>query len=287
MAELRIGTCSWKYKSWTGLVYSSDKDVNYLEEYSRHYRTVEIDQWFWSLFGIDKVSMPRAEVVEEYVRSVPEDFRFTIKVPNSITLTHFYRKRKDEPLRPNPYFLSNQLFDEFLSAIAPMRSRLGPLMFQFEYLNKQKMSSLGEFEERFTRFIRQCDRELSYAIETRNPWYLNQRYFEFLKRNRLSHVFLEGYYMPSIFEIYRKFGKSIEGTTVIRLHGGDRQEIEKKSGEQWNQIWEDHGEQLKSLADMIRDLQARGVEVYLNVNNHFEGSAPLTIQRVQQLLAQG
>ena len=25
MAELRIGTCSWKYPSWEGLVYSSTK----------------------------------------------------------------------------------------------------------------------------------------------------------------------------------------------------------------------------------------------------------------------
>ncbi|MBC8235230.1 DUF72 domain-containing protein [bacterium] len=49
MAELRIGTCSWKFPSWHKLVYSEPKGINYLEEYSRHYNTVEIDQWFWSL----------------------------------------------------------------------------------------------------------------------------------------------------------------------------------------------------------------------------------------------
>ncbi|PLX23103.1 MAG: DUF72 domain-containing protein, partial [Ignavibacteria bacterium] len=46
MARLRIGTCSWKYPSWKGIVYSAPKGINYLEEYARVYDTVEIDQWF-------------------------------------------------------------------------------------------------------------------------------------------------------------------------------------------------------------------------------------------------
>lgn len=40
---MRIGTCSWKYDSWKGLVYPDFGEFNYLEEYSRHYNTVEID----------------------------------------------------------------------------------------------------------------------------------------------------------------------------------------------------------------------------------------------------
>jgi uncharacterized protein YecE (DUF72 family) len=53
MAELRTGTCSWKFPSWHGLVYSAPKGIDYLAEYAHHYNTVEIDQWFWSLFGKD------------------------------------------------------------------------------------------------------------------------------------------------------------------------------------------------------------------------------------------
>ena len=97
MAELRIGTCGWKYDSWRGFVYSDRIDLNHLEEHARKYDTVEIDQWFWSLYGKDRVSLPRRDVVEEYLESVPEGFTFSIKVPNSITLTHFYRKVKEQP----------------------------------------------------------------------------------------------------------------------------------------------------------------------------------------------
>jgi uncharacterized protein YecE (DUF72 family) len=43
---IRIGTCSWKYDSWKGIVYSESKSKNYLKEYSQKFNTVEIDQWF-------------------------------------------------------------------------------------------------------------------------------------------------------------------------------------------------------------------------------------------------
>jgi hypothetical protein len=35
---------------------------------------------------------------------------------------------------------------------------------------------------------------------------------------------------------------------------------------------------------MITDLAGQGVDIYLNVNNHYEGSAPLTIERVLRVL---
>ena len=102
---LRFGTCSWKYESWRGVVYSHDKNINYLQEYSKHFSTVEVDQWFWSLFD-NTVVLPKIGVVKEYASVVPPDFIFSIKVPNSITLTHHYSKNKKAPLVPNPYFLS-------------------------------------------------------------------------------------------------------------------------------------------------------------------------------------
>ena len=78
---IKIGTCSWKYESWQGLVYPQTGNFNYLQEYSKHYDTVEIDQWFWSLFKGNTVVLPKADVVREYAASVPPGFVFSIKVP--------------------------------------------------------------------------------------------------------------------------------------------------------------------------------------------------------------
>ncbi|MDD4764951.1 MAG: DUF72 domain-containing protein [Atribacterota bacterium] len=72
----------------------------------------------------------------------------------------------------------------------------------------------------------------------------------------------------------------MENFAVIRLMGGDRSAIEEKSGGNWNQIWESKEEELDRLADMMKDLIIKKVRLFVNVNNHYEGSAPLTIARI-------
>ncbi len=152
--RLRIGTCSWKYHSWKGLVYESGRRYgphDYLPDYAKRFSTVEIDQWLWSLFG-SGAKLPDPADVKSYADSVPDDFRFTVKAPNAITLTHPYAKRAKGSERratePNPHFLSVDLLNRFLETLGPMHGKLGPIMFQFEYLNKQKMPSLAVFLER-------------------------------------------------------------------------------------------------------------------------------------------
>jgi len=284
LKKLKIGTCSWKYDSWKGIIYPNDAKFNYLEEYSKYFNTVEIDQWFWSLFDKDKIRLPNPKDVNEYYKSVPDSFQFTIKLPNSITLTHYYKKSKSAPLIPNDNFLSKKLFDTILKKLEPMKEKIGILMFQFEYLNKQKMSSQIEFQDKFSSFISKCSDEFNYGIEIRNPNYLNQTYFDFLKDDGLAHVFLQGYYMPDIFGLFQKFEKSIKKQTVIRLHGPDRKGIEERSGSDWSKRIEPNESELKKVVEMIQTLQKKKVDLFVNVNNHFEGSAPLTIKRIEELM---
>ncbi len=280
---IKIGTCSWKYDSWKGRVYSDEVNGNYLSEYSRVYNTVEIDQWFWSLFG-DKIVLPRPDVVEEYSSSVPEYFRFSIKVPNAITLTHQYQKGKKRTLETNPHFLSNQLFDDFLKLLGPMSGQIETFIFQFEYLNRQKMPNQGAFQQRLRKFFNHCPKEYRYAVEIRNPDFLNANYFGFLQSLNLAHVFLQGYWMPSIFKIYGQFKSSIKAFTLIRLLGPDRKKIEKITGKKWHTIVDPKDDELHQLTSMVEDLMARQVRIGINVNNHYEGCAPLTIDRFVDML---
>jgi len=282
---LRFGTCSWKYDSWVDLVYSNSKSKNYLSEYSSRFDTVEVDQWFWSLFPPAKAVLPKKNVVEEYKKSVPDNFLFTIKVPNSITLTHFYKDRKEDELRPNPFFLSVELFSEFLDSIAPIKKQIGCLIFQFEYLNKQKMSSLSQFQLKFKEFYNKLDKKIPpVGIEIRNPNFLNEKYFTFLSDLDLAPVFLEGYYMPPVTEIYNKYKKLVKNLAVIRLHGPDRKGIEKIANDNWNQIYINRDKELSLIVEMIKEFQSKEVDLFVNVNNHFEGSAPITIEKIRNLI---
>ncbi len=282
---LRIGTCSWKYDSWRGLVYSDIEKINYLQEYSQIYNTVEVDQWFWSLFPPSKAVLPNSSIVESYKNSVPKDFLFTIKVPNSITLTHYYKRSKDTQLQLNPYFLSNDLFDEFIRILDSLKDNIGCLIFQFEYLNKQKMSSLSEFQDKFNKFYSNVESDVPpIGIEIRNPNYLNKSYFQFLSDLNITPVFLEGYYMPSVSKVYQDYKYYIKQSAVIRLHGPDRKGIEKLANDNWNKIYINRDTELNGIIEMLRDMQNREVDLFVNVNNHFEGSAPLTIKKIIEKL---
>ncbi len=284
MGRLRIGSCSWKYGSWEGLVYSAAKGINFLEEYAQRYDTVEVDQWFWSLHGPGKITMPREDIAREYAASVPEDFRFSVKVPNSITLSHFYRKKKSDPLEENPDFLSGDLFLRFLDTLTPMHALLGPLMLQFEYLNRQKMPAQDIFLDRLGEFLAAAPRDFPIGIESRNPNYLNAKYFTLLEEHGVHHVYLQGYYMPQVTEVFGKGGAHGSGTSVIRLHGPDRKGIEERTGGEWNRRLEPREEELEDIVEMTNVLLAQDVDVYLNVNNHYEGSAPVTIARLREML---
>ncbi len=246
--------------------------------------SVEIDQWFWSLHGEKKVSLPDPKIIEAYKMSVPDDFKFSVKLPNSISLTHFYKKSKAEPLMANPYFFSVELYQQIMQLLGSFGDMLGPCMLQFEYLNRQKMSSQINFLVQLGVFLERLNNVQNLALEIRNPNYLNENYFNILLEKEVQHVFLQGYYMPPVYEIYAKYRDLISGGTIIRLHGPDRKRIEKKTGGDWSKIVEPKDSELDKIVEMIRDLLSREVDVYLNVNNHYEGSAPLTIEKIKKLL---
>lgn len=156
MSEIRFGTCSWKYDSWRGLVYSEKSSINYLEEYSELFNTVEVDQWFWSLFPNDHILLPNKKLVEEYALSVNKNFKFTIKLPNAISLTHSYQNNKAEPLRSNKHFLSSGLFNKSIEILSGFGEKLGCVMLQFEYLNKLKMPDQNTFLNKLKIFCCYC-----------------------------------------------------------------------------------------------------------------------------------
>lgn len=288
---LRLGTCSWKYDSWKGMVYDEGKRYrpdDYLADYAKVLDSVEVDQWFWSLFP-GQVRLPEAQTVCLYEKSVPTGFSFTVKAPNALTLTHFYSKQPPASAaiagQPNPHFLDLDLLRQFLDRLSPLGPKLGPVMFQFEYLNRQKMASKEIFFERFGEFIVKAPTGYQFAVEIRNSNYLTPPFFKFLKDHGLGFVYLDGYYMPPIGQIFDKFKPKTAAFEVVRLHGGDRLEIEGETGEVWNRIVAPKPEGLEAAAKIVRANARNKVLTYLNLNNHYEGSAPLSIGRFLEALS--
>lgn len=269
-SSARFGTCTWNYDSWIGLIYTkpSPTAAGYLTEYSQHYSTAEIDSWFYRI--------PSRNEVLAYKNAVPPDFRFTCKIPQQICLTHHRNQKRNNDLIPNPDFLSLERWNQFLDVISPLKKQVSAFIFEFEYLNKQKMPSLNIFIDKLSDFFRRAPHGTPYAIEPRNSNYLTTEYFKFIQEHNLIHVLSEKQYMPHIYDIYHQFKSYLGNTAVVRLLGGDRKAIETQTAGQWNQIV-DPKPDLPQIAHLIAEL-AETKSVYVNVNNHYEGSAPLTIK---------
>ena len=56
------------------------------------------------------------------------------------------------------------------------------------------------------------------------------------------------------------------------------------SGKSWDRIVSPQDESLKGVAHIVGEQVEQGREVVVNSNNHYEGCAPMTIQRIIESL---
>jgi len=273
---LSIGTCSWKYPSWETLVYEAGSSESYLSQYARRYCTVEVDQWFWSL-GKERVGLPDPEVVNAYARETDEEFRFTIKAPNALTAPFAYGSKSEV----NRWFLDTELFYQFLESLTPLLEKTALIILQFPYLNKSAFSGREHFFAHLATFARSLPDSVTVAIEVRNPAWVDRSWFSLLAGSALVPVILSGYWMERFIPTVQGALETGFEKLCIRLHGEDRGAIEAASGGNWSSIIESKDDEIGALAALLR---GRDEEIYVNVYNHYEGSAPLTIAKIQRLL---
>lgn len=117
--------------------------------------------------------------------------------------------------------------------------------------SRTKMPSIRAFLDKLHQFLSRVPGGFRYAIETRNQNYLSQVFFDFLKEHRLGYIFIEGYYMPHIGDVFAKHDAFTAGFSVLRLHGRNREGIEPQTGEAWNQIDEPQGQGMDATASIM------------------------------------
>lgn len=88
-----LGTSSWKYEGWRGLLYDESRYVyrgkfaasrfekNCLAEYAEVFKTVCVDAAFYKF--------PDEKYLTGLVSQVPEDFAFAFKVTDEVTIKKF------------------------------------------------------------------------------------------------------------------------------------------------------------------------------------------------------
>jgi len=160
MAHLFAGTSGFAYPRWKPRFYPADvPQKKFLDYYASRLNSVEINYTFRRL--------PAAATLENWVRSVPPGFVFSLKA--HMRITHI-RRLKD----------AGEATEVFLKAIDPLRSarRLGPVLFQLPPQFKSDPAVLADF-------LPLLPKDMLFAFEFRHPSWLNDAVYRLLEERNV------------------------------------------------------------------------------------------------------
>ncbi len=282
-----IGTSSWKYSAWCGQIYDRERYVyrgkfsearferDCLTEYAQVFKTVCVDAAYHRF--------PAADFLAGLAAQVPQDFRFTLKVTDDITIKTFPNIDKfgDKAGRPNQHFLDAELFHgAFLSACEKIRPQVGLLIFEFSRFYPADFKHLNEFAVGLDAFLAQLPKGWRYGVELRNRDWLQSDYFAVLRKHGVVHVFNNWSAMPTVGEQMLVPGSATSDDLVAArflLKAGRKYDEAVKLFSPYKAAKEVNAEARGAGATLVKLAKQKAKQAFIYVNNRLEGNALETI----------
>jgi uncharacterized protein YecE (DUF72 family) len=295
--QVRLGTSSWSFPGWEGIVYGeaySDSKLarDGLSAYGAHplLRTVSIDRSFYAPLSV--------AAYLRYAQQVPDDFRFIVKAPASVTDATL-RAGRGEPIADNPCFLDARLAaDEFVTpCLEGLGAKAGALVFQLPPLPERILAEPAAFVERLGAFfdalpplppLPASGAQASgaggpcYALEIRDACLLTPRLIRVLRERGVRYCVGLHARMPDPLRQAAALalldGDAPCGPLIVRwsLHGGFKYEQAKAKYEPFDRLVDEDPSTRSALAELAARYAIAGQPVLIVANNKAEGSAPLT-----------
>lgn len=216
------------YDSWRGVLYPEGlAKGKWLEHFATTFDTVEMNNTFYR--------MPAPKVCENWRDRTGDNFRFVMKLNRQIT----HRLKLLSTEKSLRYFLdSAQLMGE----------KLGPILVQLP-------PRFAPNVERLDNFLAGCPTDRQWALEFRDPAWLNEQVYEVLKRHNAALV---------IHDLIPDHPQVVTADWVYyRFHGPQG---EKYAGDY-------PPAQLRTAANRIKDQLKAGRDTYAYFNNDVKGYA--------------
>ena len=235
--RVRVGTAGWSIPRAVATAFPGEG--SHLERYARVFACAEINSTFYR--------SSRPTTYQRWAASVPESFRFAVKVPKAIT-----HEGGLQPLR--------EALRNFLAEIeGGLGARLGPLLFQ--------LPPKREFDAVLARSFLECFRELrpesAAAMEPRHASWFGSEADALLQEFRVARVAAD----PARVSEAGQVG-GWPGLRYHRLHGSPRV------------YYSGYEEQFLDNLDTTLKLQAETSEVWCVFDNTASGAAPENALRV-------
>lgn len=286
--KLRLGTSSWTFPGWAGLVYHQRYPNqraflrDSLGEYAKHplMRTVGVDRGYYT-------PVPEEDLAA-YSRQLPDDFRAAMKVWQRVTMPVFPRHARygADAGQPNPSFLDPELFAQAVHepALSGFSRHMGPWI--VEIAPSPAPIDPAWFCEMLDTFLQNAPKDFPFAVELRNRKLLTPGYARTLQKHGASHVFNYWSKMPKLAEQMRLDGLLESSLLVVRLllPPGQRYGELKEAYAPFDRLVAPQAEMRQDVVRLVREALERDMECYVIVNNKAEGSSPLTVRALAELL---
>jgi uncharacterized protein YecE (DUF72 family) len=268
VGNLWLGTSSFTAGGWVGTFYPKGlKSNEYLREYAKTFRCVEIDSSFYGT--------PAAATVQAWYERTPEDFLFALKVPKVITHEKVLKDCDAE-------------LAEFTARMKLLGDKLGPLLLQFPWFNSYEFKSSGDFLVRLRGFLQKLPEEWRrrFAVEIRNRGWVDERFLDALREHSVALAWTDTSFVPKPWELKKPLDLITADFAYVRWLG-NRKEIETITTT-WEREVVDRTGDLTTWAKFLREmvLDKRLRKIFAFANNHYGGFAPGTIREFADLWKQ-
>jgi len=287
-----IGTSSWKYEGWFGQLFTPARyeyrgkvaktrfERDCLREYAEVFKTVSVDAAYYTF--------PSEKYLNGLADQVPDDFRFGLKVTDTVTIKKFPNLARfgAKAGQPNADFLDADLFaTAFLKPCEEIRQKVGVLMFEFSRFWQSDYEHGRDFVADLNKFLGKLPKGWPYAIEMRNHRWLAPEYFGCLARHGITHIFNSWDAMPSVSEqMAMPCSRTNPNLVAARflLKPGRNYEDAVKTFQPYDKVKEPNPEARKAGRALIAEAKnaGSGRETFIYVNNRLEGNALETIDAI-------
>jgi uncharacterized protein YecE (DUF72 family) len=289
--HVHLGTSTWSYPGWQGLVWAGKHSEATLSKtglsaYAAHplLRAVGIDRGFYRPLA--------ASEFERHAQQVPPGFRFTVKAPSLVT-DALVRSEDGRGQQANPLFLdaAAALQDFIEPAYEGLGARIGALVFQISPLPGPLLARMNEQFDRLHALLLALPRPPAgvIAVEVRDAAWLTPDLAALLRDTGARYCLGLHPKLPPLQEqlpLMRALwpGPLVARWNLNRLHGPyGYEEAEKRYGE-FNEMLDPDLETRAELARIIRGTAGAGQEVFVTISNKAEGSAPLSVRALAQAI---
>ena len=288
--RIRLGTSSWSFPGWTGLVYAARNGKPATEQtlashglaaYAAHplLRTVSLDRTFYAPLTAPEFAA--------YAAQVPDHFRFVVKGPAAFTDAAIRKSGSGEPARDNPSFLDGAAAAATFvrPCLAGLGAKAGPLVFQFPPLGRRLLADLPRLTARIAAFMAVLPRGPLYAAEVRDPQLVSREFAAALHDAGAVPCLAVHARMPHVAEQAAAFGLDAADCPLPlvarwNLHAGRGYEEAKADYFPFNRLVEEDPASREALTTLARQAAAADRDAFITINNKAEGSAPLSVLKL-------